>query len=104
MAGIAEHIVCPLCFWNTRMEGKKGLVEYRKWKPDSDFIQFRDYAGGRQSGFPKVDVITLHDTATAGNPTYDEALNRMKEQLLIVLGAFYNEGLITSAEIKRVIP
>ena len=104
MAGIAEHVICPLCFWNARMEGKKGLVEYRKWKPDSDFIQFRDYSGGRQSGFPKVDVINLHDAVTAGNPSYDEVINRMKEQVLIILEAFHKEGIISSAEVKRIIP
>ncbi len=104
MAGIKEHVICPLCFWNQMMDTKKGLIDYRKWNPDSDFIHFRDYTGGRNSGFPKVDSITLHDAVTAGNPSYDEVINRMKEQLLIVLGAFHTEGIISSAEVKRVVP
>jgi len=105
MAGVKEHVVCPLCFMNQMMiQSRKGLIEYRKWKPSDEFIHFRDYTGGRGSGFPKVDEITLHEAVNAGNPDYTEVINRMKEQLLVVLEAFYKEGIITSAEVRKIIP
>jgi hypothetical protein len=105
MAGTKDHVVCCLCGMNQIMlQQRKGMLEYKKWTEDDEFIQIRDYTGGRGSGFPKVGQMTLHDAVTAGNSDYDEIINRMKEQLLVVLGAFYKEGIITSAEVRRVVP
>jgi len=99
------YVNCPLCSLNQVMDKKsKGLVDYRKWDIKSEFIQIRDVAGGRGSGFPKVDSLTLHDAVLSGNPDYDQVLQRLKEQLLTVLDAFYKEGIITSADVKKVIP
>jgi len=99
------YVNCPLCGLNqVLIKSQKGLVDFRKWKHDSEFIQIRDTAGGRARGFPKVDSMTLHDATIAGDPDYDEALKRMKEQLFTVLEAFYKEGLVTSAEVRKIIP
>ena len=97
--------MCPLCLMNQMMDKKnKGLMEYRKWAIDSEFIQLRDVTGGRGSGFPKVDSMSLHDASLAGNADYDEIIKRMKEQLLTILDAFYKEGLVSSSEVRKVVP
>jgi hypothetical protein len=86
------------------IQKRKGLVEYRKWKPEGEFIHFRDYTGGRGSGFPKTGAITLHEALMQKNPDYDEIIVRMKEQLLVVLKAFYDEGILTANDIKAIVP
>lgn len=111
MAKTTEYVACLLCHYNQVINKKsKGMVDFRNWDPKkSDFIQIRDATGGRTSdgkshGFPKVGALTLHDAVVANNPDYDEVLKRMREQLLAVLKEFHDEGLVTSADIKAIIP
>lgn len=109
MAGTKDHVVCVLCQHNQIMKKQtKGLVEFRRWNPkDSDFIQVRDYTGGRTKdgashGFAKVSAMTLHDAVSAGNADYDEVLKRMREQLLVIVQAFVDEGVITKTELSKI--
>lgn len=109
MAGTKDHVVCFFCCHNQILNKKtKGLVDFRKWNPKtSDFIQVRDYSGGRTKdgkshGFQKVDALTLHDAVLAGNDDYNVVIKQMKEQLLKVLQTFVDEEIITKTELNSI--
>lgn len=109
MAGTKDHVVCVLCFHNQIIDkNEKGFVDFERWNPKtSDFIQVRDYTGGRTKdgkshGFQKVDALTLHDAVLAGNSNYNKVIKQMKEQLLKVVQAFVDEDIITKTELNSI--
>lgn len=109
MSGTREYVVCLLCLHNQLLDKpNKGILTIGDWDPKSgDFIQIRDATGGRTKdgkshGFPKVDALTLHDAVLAGNSDYNKVINQMKEQLLKVVQAFYDESLISRTELNLI--
>ena len=106
MAGTKDHVVCPLCCHNQILDkAQKGIVDFKRWDPSSsDFIQIRQYSGGRNAGFPKVGALGFHDAVVAGSSDYDQVIDDIKTQTLKLLGMLYNEGVLTSREVRQVVP
>lgn len=108
MGKTTEYVVCFNCYRNQILNKKeKGLVNFNRWNPEtSDFIQVREGLGrtkeGKSQGFPKVDTLTLHDAVLSGNSEYKQVIKQEKEQLLKVVQAFYDEGIITKTELNSI--
>ena len=108
MAEAKDYVVCPLCYFNRLMNSEaRGLVDFTRWDPkSSDLIQIRQGLGrtkeGKSQGFPKIDALTLHDAVLAGNSDYNKIIKQVKEQLLKILQAFYDEDIITKTELNSI--
>jgi len=109
MAGTREYVICLMCLHNQLLDKPgKGAFTIGNWNAKTgDFIQIRDATGGRTKdgkshGFPKVDALTLHDAVLAGNSEYNKVIKQMKEQLLKVVQAFYDEDIITKTELNSI--
>jgi hypothetical protein len=102
MAKTQEYSLCPLCHLSTTIDRRLELLS----KDQSDeFIQVRDTTGGRTKdgkshGFPKVGSMTLHEAVSSGN--YTEVLDLTKKQLLRVLKAFRDEGVISKEDLNQI--
>ena len=92
-------VVCPLCALNRKLiksglESKKpisevkGAVRFDKVDPETaPFIDIRDVSGGRGSGFPRIDYMTL--AHVKDDPEYKDLIAQIRAQchkILEVIG------------------
>ena len=81
---VNEWVVCPFCFWATKLHQKKGIKEFGKFDlKNNKFIQFRIIKGGQGvGGFWTDEAKSLTIAQAKRVPEYRKSLDQLYLQSL----------------------
>ena len=115
--GQQTRIECPLCGMS-KIESsfkRKDEGRYGTWDKTKAIIQIRDAPGGKAHsmlvgtgkyrktpgvGFPIINSFTLEEAMDM--PEYRDYVDMITEQLLKVVGVFYDAGLLSKDDLERI--